>query len=866
MTSTGMNKSSSTNRIDMAGNVSAAVVDNGDGNNNTRNEDRQARLRARSEEEQKAKLKARGEGQRDSRRVVIGAQKSKRAPRRSKDEQDAKRRSDASHLEARREQHRRRADEERQTKSAAKGSSSRSSKLSRIDEDRDMELEKRRDKNRRRTEEERKAKKAASNRSFRPGAQSASSNDPKSDRARRKQGRNQNSGRSIDDRDDYDAIASHSLSNDEAAVVASTVVEEDDSRLDERLRKRDEEHNKQIQMLLERDNQRQKELEDAALQREQENLERMEAEKKKRNRNICIGIILLVLVGAGVGCFFAFGKSGSEPGPSSAPTPVSDYSFAPPNEATCEAIASKEETFFDNLSGKQNIKIGIEVNLEDGFDIQDLLDFSPDIEAALQKHLMPLLAGCGIEDATRHLDQLALRGYQRQATALKYLILFGSVQGPIELEECPNSNEESCRILVSTLSVFPKTDVECDALVDEVKSMLAGTQDFVQVLNLPSQVFSSIKIVVAEDCSDEDSNENNSPTASPVVVESPVTGIPTSSPSDRPTRAPVVGTFPPTKATPSPTNVPTKSPTPGPTCVAIESLFEDVLEVEPEDNKDELSYSLECPKDFLDLVVLSKTNEGDGCEITCLGHAPIEVSEGACENNEEYSVILQVGDWNPDDLTMVIGYVNENLLDGMECPEESLVLVTGAPTKAPTPSPTDSPTAEPTPSPTSGLLWPSSALDVPIHLADANVVNPTPYYFYASPNAKFAGMRFYNRDFAETMVTVRHIEDDIVTIEVWPGLFVGYGTPVGFTFNSGIVGFQAELVSEASNKRRLRVIPAKREDCYEPNGLHVSFELEDDPGKVLHHTNGNVFFTNMSDLYPNNCVYHTDASWRPVYS
>jgi len=88
--------------------------------------------------------------------------------------------------------------------------------------------------------------------------------------------------------------------------------------------------------------------------------------------------------------------------------------------------------------------------------------------------------------------------------------------------------------------------------------------------------------------------------------------------------------------------------------------------------------------------------------VTCFGHLLPDASEVACVDNEEqeYSVILQAEDWDPEAFIFVIGFVNEDLPQDLECPEDKLVLVTASPTKTPTVSPTPIPTTSPTRSPT----------------------------------------------------------------------------------------------------------------------------------------------------------------------
>ena len=246
--------------------------------------------------------------------------------------------------------------------------------------------------------------------------------------------------------------------------------------------------------------------------------------------------------------------------------------------------------------------------------------------------------------------------------------------------------------MTTKLILSLKSEVSCDEFLNHVNGLLKEAP--VKLPNFLLDIgFESIELLSAETCS-VSSPASITPSPSVTKIEptvSPTTEEPTSSPSAKPTRAPIIGTFPPTKATPSPTNVPTKSPTPGPTCVAIESFFEEVLDGEVEDNEDDLTVTLECPKDVLDLVVLASTGEEDGdCVVTCLGHVAADAVEGGCANNEEeeYSVILQTEDLDLDTLTLFIGYVDKDLPQDLDCPEESLVLATVSPTRNPTLSPT----------------------------------------------------------------------------------------------------------------------------------------------------------------------------------
>mmetsp|Transcript_30831 Transcript_30831/g.61041 ORF Transcript_30831/g.61041 Transcript_30831/m.61041 type:complete len:267 (+) Transcript_30831:113-913(+) len=121
------------------------------------------------------------------------------------------------------------------------------------------------------------------------------------------------------------------------------------------------------------------------------------------------------------------------------------------------------------------------------------------------------------------------------------------------------------------------------------------------------------------------------------------------------------------------------------------------------------------------------------------------------------------------------------------------------------------------------------------------------------------GERLINKRDHRDIFKIKRFEDNIITIEsvTVPGLFLGLGP------RSGDFGaknpFNAVLVNPTSNEDRhkLRVVSAKTE----LNRFYVSFEPVSQPGYVLNHCNGNMYFSEVPN-WPNEYVFAQDSSWR----
>ena len=509
------------------------------------------------------------------------------------------------------------------------------------------------------------------------------------------------------------------VSNDRAVQLEAQVV--NDNQEDGKTKHQREKENARRRREMEEENDRlrqQMQQDNYELRREMEELRKKDGCCSGRMILVWVFIALLVIAGGGTGAFFALkgGADSTKPtenspkAPSannpSSPPATENALFEPPSEEVCEAIRNGNETYFGDLTQEVEITVALRVVSDTSVDFDSLLS---KLKVAGQSQLIPFLAGCAID--SRRLGALVgkytMRG-SRTATEEEYYIKYGNA-GLILTDDACTGAGDFCFDISWEIKLYLKDEAKasCTELIDAIDEKLGSVSNLLETLKISNSGFTMAETASVKKCLD--TKKQTSPTSDPTTspVESPVTNTPTGSPSEKPTRAPIVGTFPPTKATPNPTGVPTKAPTPGPTCADLEANFEEALDAEPEetDNKDEAVYRLECPKDFLDMVVLAKANEEDGCEVTCLGHlSPDVLSEGPCAdaNLDVFSVILQTvnWEWDLDESTLVIGYMDRDLVDGMECQENSLVMVTAAPTKTPTVSPTKAPTVSPTPVPT----------------------------------------------------------------------------------------------------------------------------------------------------------------------
>ena len=452
--------------------------------------------------------------------------------------------------------------------------------------------------------------------------------------------------------------------------------------MDNKRRKREmEEENERLRQQIQEDNER---------YRQQMTLE--EPRSKEEGRPFCtkksVMIILIVVAAFAIGIGGYFGSGGSTPASDVDPTlaPSSVKSLYPsPSKSDCEAVAIGEEVEGQDEMDDQTLKVEFELITEENADVEAYLS---NLEDDIQEKLMPLLVGCDKQER-RLIDAGHMRG-SRKLDSLPQNIIANGIVVELRAEPCNNgsNSQAACYTVTVIVKFFLQGDVEeIERLLEEHLEETFGNLELLQTIE-QGEVFK----LTFESVTSETGNPN--PTLPP--TQSPVTASPTENGATRnPTNSPTTKeptTSPTLNPTRQPTNVPTPAPTLSPTCPDVITYF-DKEKFNEEDGDTDASYDIDCGND-LDLLVLVKGESS--CDFSC-GLLPVSEYEDFCDNSDLGIFTVTLSGDNQD-AEVLVGFLSEDA--ELEC-GEILTLITSAPTESPTKAPTPLPTTPaPTESPT----------------------------------------------------------------------------------------------------------------------------------------------------------------------